>query len=65
VDEDRIKIVLPDNRVITLKEFFEETERAHKELAKLSFEDKVRILVKLQEIARDWGQKKDVLVWKI
>jgi len=54
-----------ENRIIDFYPAAQETERAHKELAKLSFEDKVRILVKLQEIARDWGQKKDVLVWKI
>lgn len=62
--DKEVKILLPDNRIITLKEFFDEMERTHKEQAKLSYEEKVKILVQLQEIARDWG-KKDVLVWKI
>ncbi|MFN4226876.1 MAG: hypothetical protein ACK4F0_01875 [Candidatus Ratteibacteria bacterium] len=59
------KIKINDNKIITLKEFFQQEERARKEQSKLPFEEKIKILVSLQKIASKWGGKKDVIVWKI
>jgi len=53
-----------DNRVMTLKEFFEEEQKARIEMAKFTFEEKIKILITLQKIARSWVGKKDVIVWQ-
>ncbi|MBT9131054.1 MAG: hypothetical protein DDT42_01818 [candidate division WS2 bacterium] len=58
------KIVIGD-RVLTREDLFKEKERSRKERAKLSFEEKIRILVNLQKLAKTWGKKKDVVIWKI
>jgi hypothetical protein len=47
------KIVFSKKRVLSQKELFEEKERFHKELAKLPFEEKIKILGKLQRIAKE------------
>lgn len=65
MNDNDIKIMTHDNRIITLKELYKEHEMSHRAQAKLSYEEKVRILVELQKIARDWGDKKDVIVWDI
>ncbi|MBI4547975.1 MAG: hypothetical protein HY707_08345 [Ignavibacteriae bacterium] len=39
------------NKIITRKKLFEDKEKFHKDQAKLPFEEKIRILVKLQEMA--------------
>jgi len=57
------KIVIGD-RILTKKELFEE-EEFRKERAKLSFEEKIRQLIELQKLASSWGNKKDVIVWKV
>ncbi len=61
---DKKKIVI-DDRVFTDNELFLNEIDFRKERAKLPFEEKIRILVELQKLARDWGMKKDVLIWKI
>ncbi len=58
------KIVIGD-RVLTREDLFKEEEKFRKERAKLSFEEKIRILVNLQKLAKTWGEKKDVVIWKI
>jgi len=60
---DEIKITMKSNRKITRKELFEEKELFHKQRAKLPFEQKIRMLVRLQEIAD--GIKKKRRAWKI
>ncbi len=51
-----------------IEKIFESKKLFHKELAKLSFEEKIKILIKLQEIANDiklaTGRKTN-RVWKI
>lgn len=64
MDNNEIKIVIGD-KVFTRKEFFEETEKFHKQQANLPFEEKIKILVELQKLAYSWGNKKDVIVWKL
>jgi len=61
---DSQKIII-GNKIITREELFEKKERFRKEQAKLSFEGKIEALVSLQEIAYSWGEKKDVIVWKL
>ncbi|MFZ8804663.1 MAG: hypothetical protein ACO2PO_17005 [Candidatus Calescibacterium sp.] len=60
-----VKIKREDGKVVTLEELFEGKKKARKELAKLPFEEKIKILVELQKIAYSWGNKKDVIIWKI
>jgi hypothetical protein len=60
-----VKIKREDGKVVTLEELFEGKKKARMELAKLPFEEKIKILVELQKIAYTWGNKKDVIIWKI
>lgn len=64
MSEETIKIVTRDNKVVTLREFFESDRETRREQARLPFEEKIRILVALQDLAVEWGGKKDVIVWK-
>lgn len=59
-----MKIAIGD-RVMTRDEFFERKEKLRKIQAKLPFNEKIKALVQLQELAKSWGGKKDVIVWKI
>jgi hypothetical protein len=60
---EETKIIMKGNKKITRKELFEKKELFHKQLAKMPFEQKIRMLVRLQEIA-DSIQKKQ-RAWKI
>jgi len=60
-----VKIKREDGKVVTLEELFDGKKKARKELAKLPFEEKIKILVELQKIAYSWGNKKDVIIWKV
>ncbi len=60
---DEPKIIIGE-RVFTREDLFREDEEAHKRRAQLPFEEKIRILVELQKLARDWGRR-DVIIWKI
>ena len=62
--EDEQKIVIGD-RVLKREDLFQEEERARRERAKFPFEEKIKILVHLQELACNWGRKKDVIIWEI
>ena len=62
--DDNPKILTKGNRIITLKEFYREELRARKEMASISFEEKIKALITLQEIAFHWGGKKDVIIWQ-
>jgi len=50
-----------------IENLFKEKELFHKELAKLSFEEKIKKLVRLQKIAHNIhpSSKKKQMVWKI
>ncbi len=65
MEDEKIRILTKDNKVMTLKKLFEEKERLRKKQANLSFEEKIRALIVLQKIASSWGGKKDVIVWKL
>jgi len=65
MSEDTMKIVTRDNKVITLREFFEGERETRREQARLPFEEKIRILITLQKLAVNWGGKKDVIVWEV
>lgn len=59
-----VKIVIDENRTIRRKELFENKAKFHKEQANLPFEEKIKILVKLQKIAnqiKGW----DRIIWKL
>jgi len=51
--EEEIKIVMGDNRIITRKELFKRKEIFHKELAKIPFEEKIKMLIYLQKIVHN------------
>jgi len=64
----KTKIVTKGNRIITRKELFERKERFHKKQAKLPFEEKIRILIRLQGIAQSIHKSTSAGkpgVWKI
>ena len=44
---------------------FKEEEESCRHRAKLSFEEKIKILVDLQKLARNWGERKNVIIWKL
>ena len=48
--DKEIKIVMGDNKIITRKELFEKKEEFHREQAKLPFEKKIKMLIRLQKI---------------
>ena len=48
-DKD-VRIVMEDNRIITRKELFRKKELFHKELVKIPFEEKIKMLISLQKI---------------
>ena len=48
-----VKIVMEDNRIITRRELFRKKELFHKELAKISFEEKIKTLISLQKIVNN------------
>ena len=54
-----IKIVMGDDRIITRKELFERKEIFHKELAKIPFEEKIKMLIYLQKIANNVQKSSD------
>jgi len=63
--DDEIKILIKGNKVITLRELFEGKKETRKEMAKLPFTEKIGQLIELQKVASSWGNRKDVIVWKI
>jgi hypothetical protein len=60
-----VKIKREGGKLVTLEELFEGKKKTRMELAKLTFEEKIKILVELQKIAYSWGNRKDVIIWKI
>lgn len=58
------RIVIGD-RIFRREDLFQAEEDARKERARLPLEEKVRILISLQKLARDWGRKEDIIVWEL
>jgi len=52
------KIEIRKGKIITMNEFFRRKEHFHKKLSRISFEDKIRILMQLWKVAelRKGGQ---------
>jgi len=50
-DNDEMKIVMDEDKIITRKKLFDDKEKFHKEQARLPFEEKIKILITLQKIA--------------
>lgn len=61
--DEKMKITSRGNKIITRKELFEKKEAFHKQLAKMPFEQKIRMVVRLQEIADNIQRKQRA--WKI
>lgn len=62
--ENNQKIVI-GKKILTKEELFKEKEKFRKERAKLLFDEKIKALVQLQQLALIWGNKKDVIIWRI
>ena len=62
---EEMKITMPGNRILTRKELFKRKEEFHKEQANLPFEEKIRILVQLQKMAKNIKKKSGQTIWKI
>ncbi len=58
------KVVI-DNKILTRKQLYKQQEKFSRERATLPFEEKIKRLAELQKLAYSWGNKKDVIVWKI
>lgn len=58
------RLVIGD-RIFRREDLFQAEEDARKERARLPLEEKVRILISLQKLARDWGRKEDIIVWEL
>lgn len=56
------KIII-GGKVITRRQLFEEKEKYRKIQAALAFEEKIKALIELQKIARNWGGNKNVIIW--
>ena len=52
------KRILIGDRVLSRQDLLQEKERTRRERAKLSFEEKIKILVNLQRLAHHWGGEK-------
>lgn len=61
--KEQTKIIMKGRRKITRRELFEKKELFHERLAKIPFEQKIRMLVRLQEIAD--SIKKKQRTWRI
>lgn len=59
-----MQFVVNKNRVISRKDLFSAKKKFHNEEAKLPFKEKIKILVKLQEIS-SCVKGKDKMIWKI
>jgi hypothetical protein len=44
------KIRVRNRKIITMRDLFSAKERFHKELSRLPFEEKIKILIKMREI---------------
>ena len=51
-NKSETKIIWRGNKIITRKYLFEQKEKFHQAQAKLPFEEKIKILFRLQEIAK-------------
>jgi hypothetical protein len=63
-DNKEIKILTDKDRVITRRKLFESKADFHKEQARLPFEEKIKILVRLQKIASAIKEKGE-MAWEI
>lgn len=64
-NDSELKIMTHDGRILSLQQMYGEHEKTHAEQAALPFEEKIRILVDLQRLAFSWGEKTDIIVWKM
>lgn len=64
-NDSNLKIIVRDGKVVTLKELYEKHQGTHAEQAHLPFEEKIKILVGLQQLAFSWGKKTDVIIWNM
>ncbi|MBC7227480.1 MAG: hypothetical protein H5T61_09615 [Thermoflexales bacterium] len=62
--ESEQKIVIGD-RIFRREDLFRAEEEARIERTLLPLEEKIRILVFMQKLARDWGRRGDVIVWPL
>jgi len=59
-----IKIFMDKNKIITRREVFESKANFHRKQARLPFEEKIKILVRLQKMASAIKGKGEI-IWKI
>jgi len=60
-----MKITTGKNKTITRGELFKAKKKFHKEQARMSFEEKIAILVRLQKISSAIRPAENKVVWKI
>uniref|UniRef100_A0A7C4TGR7 Uncharacterized protein n=1 Tax=candidate division WOR-3 bacterium TaxID=2052148 RepID=A0A7C4TGR7_UNCW3 len=57
--------ILIGNEIFTREELHRREQEFRKKRANLSFEQKIKMLIDLQKLARNWGKRKDIIVWKM
>ena len=62
--KNKQRIIIGD-RILTRQELLKEEEDFRKKRARLSFEEKIKILVELQKLAHRWGERKDIIIWEL
>lgn len=64
---EETRIVIRGSRAITRRDLFKKKEEFHKEQAKLPFEEKIKILIRLQKIVNSIqkGLNKKHIIWEI
>jgi len=59
------KIIIIGDKTLRRQDLFQQEEVARRERARLPFEEKIKVLVRLQRLAHSWGRRKDVIIWEI
>lgn len=62
---DRKEKIVIGNKIMTRAEFFTRKEGFRRLQTGISFEEKIKALIQLQEIALKWAKKKDVIIWRL
>lgn len=64
---EETRIVIRGSREITRRDLFKKKEEFHREQAKLPFEEKIKILIRLQKIVNSIqkGLNKKHIIWDI
>lgn len=61
---EKIKIGLQNGKIITREKLYQNISRFHKEQARLPFEEKIAMMIKLQVLAKGI-KRNNKMIWKV